>query len=46
MTLDEYHEEEKTHPELWCNPIKPHTEMVIREWIVKYCGTFSDETKK
>jgi len=36
MTLDEYHEEEKLHPELWCNLIKPHQEKVIREWIARH----------
>jgi 8-oxo-dGTP pyrophosphatase MutT (NUDIX family) len=46
MTLDEYQAEEKAHPELWCNPIKPHQEIVIREWMTKHCGTFGNETKK
>lgn len=46
MTLDEYHVEEKAHPELWCNLIKPHQETVIHEWIAKHCGTFGNEMER
>ncbi len=35
MTLDAYFEEEQTHPELWCNGIRPNNEPIIREWIAR-----------
>jgi len=33
MTMDEYVEEEKAHPELWCNGCKPERQEAIRRWV-------------
>ncbi|MBI2483539.1 NUDIX domain-containing protein [Candidatus Uhrbacteria bacterium] len=40
MMLAEYHAEEKAHPEMWCNLIKPHQEDIICKWINEHRGTF------
>ncbi len=37
MSLEEYQQEVQEHPEEWCNPIKPHQEIMIKKWIVTHC---------
>ncbi len=38
LTIDEYHEELKSSPDVWCNLIKFNQEKIILEWISEHCG--------